>query len=104
MATAQPMTEPVAESTAEDASESTVEHDVTAKKMIISKILCYIQSKMNTTEHDFMIKSVVSYFSEDDIHEAKILLFEECKQTNLRLKTYRNDGSKHDCEDIVNKY
>ena len=51
-----------------------------------------------------MIKSVVSDFREDDIHEAKILLFEECKQTNLRLKTYRNDGSKHDCEDIVNKF
>ena len=46
MATAQPMTEPVAKSTDEDASESTVEHEVTAKKMIISNILCYIQSKM----------------------------------------------------------
>ena len=72
-------------------------------RLIVSEILCFIQSKMNTSEHDFMTKSLVSFYSEDAIHEAKILLFEECVETKLRLKTYRNDQAKHDCEDIVIK-
>ena len=60
---------------------------------------------MNTSEHDFMVKSVVSFYSEDAIHEAKILLFEECIETKLRLKTYRNDEkAKRDCEDIIVKF
>ena len=73
-------------------------------KMIVSEILCYIQNKMNTTEHDIMIKSVVAFYREDDIHEAKILLFEECTETKLRLKTYKIDKSKNDCIDIINKF
>ena len=50
-----------------------------------------------------MTKSLVSFYSEDAIHEAKILLFEECVETKLRQKTYKNDQAKHDCEDIVIK-
>ena len=60
---------------------------------------------MNTSEHDFMVKSVVSFYSEDAIHETKILLFEECIETKLRLKTYRNDEkAKRDCDDIIVKF
>ena len=59
---------------------------------------------MNTSEHDFMVKSVVSFYSEDAIHEAKILLFEECIETKLRLKTYRKEKAKQDCEDIIVKF
>ena len=52
-----------------------------------------------------MVKSVVSFYSEGAIHEAKILLFEECIETKLRLKTYRNDEkAKRDCEDIIVKF
>ena len=58
---------------------------------------------MNTSEHDYMVKSLVSFYSEDAIHEAKILLFEESIETKLRLKTYRNEKAKRDCEDIVMK-
>ena len=72
--------------------------------LIVSEILCFIQSKMNTSEHDFMVKSVVSFYSEDAIHEAKILLFEECIETKLRLKTYRKEKAKQDCEDIIVKF
>ena len=76
-------------------------------RLVVSEILCFIQGKMNTSEHDFMTKSLVSFYSEDAIHEAKILLFEECVETKLRLKTYRNDQvinlESHDCVDIVIK-
>ena len=72
--------------------------------LIVSEIQCFIQSKMNTSEHDFMIKSVVSFYSEDAIHEAKILLFEECIETKLRLKTYRKEKAKQDGEDIIVKF
>ena len=50
-----------------------------------------------------MAKSLVSFYSDNAIHGAKTLLFEECVETKLRLKTYRNDQAKHDCEDIVIK-
>ena len=85
-----------------DAATNTTASTV-MQRMVISEILCYIQSKMNTTEHDFIIKTVVDFYSEDDIHEAKILLFEECIETNMRLKTYRKEAAKHDCVDMINK-
>ena len=87
---------------AADTATSTTASTVT-QRMILSEILCYIQSKMNTTEHDFIVKTVGDFYSEDDIHEAKILLFEECIETNMRLKTYRTEAAKHDCVDIINK-
>ena len=73
-------------------------------KMIISEVLCYIQCKMKSSEHDNVIKSVVSFYREDVIHEAKIVLFEECIETKLRLKTYKIDKAKNDCVDIINKF
>ena len=87
---------------AADTATRTTASTVT-QKMILSEILCYIQSKMNTTEHDFIVKTVGDFYSEDDINEAKILLFEECIETNMRLKTYRTEAAKHDCVDIINK-
>lgn len=78
--------------------------DASTKAMIVSEILCYIQCKMNTSEHDHMVKSVVSFYKEDDIHEAKILLFEECQETKSRLKTYKIDKATKDCTDIINKF
>ena len=39
------------------------------------------------------------------IYKAKFLLFEECIETKLRLKTYRNDKKvKGDSEDIIMKF
>ena len=58
-------------------------------------------TKQDTLKHDFRVKSLVSFHSEDAIHEAKILLLEECTNTRLRLKTYINDEAKGDCEDVV---
>ena len=69
---------------AADAATSTTASTVT-RRMILAKILCYIQSKMNNSKHDFIVKTVVDFYSEDDIHEAKVLLFEECIETNMRL-------------------
>ncbi len=74
------------------------------QEMVISEVLCYIQNKMNTTEHDIMIKAVVSYYRDDVIHEAKILLFEHCRDTKARLITYKIDTAKKDCIDIINKF
>ena len=87
---------------AADAATSTTASTVT-QRMILAKILCYIQSKMNTSKHDFIVKTVVDFYSEDDILEAKVLLIEECIETNMRLKTYRTEAAKHDCVDIINK-
>ena len=71
--------------------------------MVLLKILCYIQSKMNTTEHDIIVKTVGDFYSKDDIHEAKILLFEEYIETNMHLETYRTEAAKHAYVDIINK-
>ena len=79
---------------AADAATSTTASTVT-RRMILAKILCYIQSKMNTSKHDFIVKTVVDFYSEDDIHEAKVLLFEECIETNMRLKTHRIETATH---------
>ena len=49
---------------AADAATSTTASTVT-RRMILSEMMCYIQSEMNTTEHDFIVKTVVDFYSED---------------------------------------
>ena len=59
---------------------------------------------MNTNDHDFIIKTVVEFYSEEEINSAQHLLFETCEETNLRMKTYRKDAAKLYCRDIINKF
>ena len=59
---------------------------------------------MNTNDHDFIIKTVVEFYSEEEINSAQHLLFETCEETNLRMKTYRKDAAKLYCRDIMNKF
>ena len=73
------------------------------RECVISEILCYFQGKMNTMEHDFIVKAVTTYYSESDIGIAKKLLFDKCCDTKIRYRTYHNDKAMHDCQDIINK-
>ena len=61
----------------------------TVINQITSELLCYIQNKMSTNDHDFIIKTVTEFYSETDITSAKKLLFDSCEETALRLITYR---------------
>ena len=56
---------------------------------------------MNTNDHDFIIKTVVEFYSEEEINSAQHLLFETCEETNLQMKTYRKDAAKLYCRDIT---
>ena len=58
---------------------------------------------MNTMEHDFIVKAVITYYSESDIGIAKKLLFDKCCDTKICYRTYHNDKAMHDCRDIINK-
>ena len=73
------------------------------RECVISEILCYFQGKMNTMEHDFIVKAVTTYYSESDIGIAKKLLFDKCCDTKIRYRAYHNDKAMHDCQDIINK-
>ena len=74
------------------------------RECVISEILCYIQCKMSSVEHDVVVKSVTSFYGEDDIDRAKKLMFEKCKGTKIRNKTYKKEKSKLNCQDIINKF
>ena len=74
------------------------------RECVISEILCYIQCKMSSVEHDVVVKSVTSFYGEDDIDHAKKLMFEKCKATKIRNKTYKKEKSKLNCQDIINKF
>ena len=71
--------------------------------MIVSELLCYIQNKIDTNDHEYLIKIVSEYYSEREIKDAKALLFEKCKMTTIRLKSYNENAAKMDCRDIINK-
>ena len=71
--------------------------------LIVSEILCYIQNKMSTGDHDFLKKTVCEFYSAKEINDAKRLLFESCRMTTIRLKSYNKDASKLDCRDMINK-
>ena len=43
--------------------------------MIVSELLCYIQNKIDTNDHEYLIKIVSEYYSEREIKDAKALLF-----------------------------
>ena len=75
----------------------------TVINQITSELLCYIQNKMSTNDHDFIIKTVTEFYSETDITSAKKLLFDSCEETALRLITYRVNGPKLNCRDIISK-
>ena len=73
------------------------------RECVISEILCYFQGKMNTMEHDLIVKTVTTYYSESDIGIAKKLLFDKCCDTKIRYITYHNDKAMHDCQDIITR-
>ena len=75
----------------------------TVINQITSELLCYIQNKMSTNDHDFIIKTVTEFYSETDITSAKKLLFDSCEETALRLITYRVNAPKLNCRDIISK-
>ena len=58
---------------------------------------------MSTNDHEFVIKTVVEFYTEEETNVAKKLLFETCPETALRLKAYRIDAAKLNCRDIMNK-
>ena len=75
----------------------------TVLNQITSELLCYIQNKMSINDHDFIVKTVVEFYSEQEIESAKKLLFKSCSETALRLITYRKDAAKLNCRDIISK-
>ena len=54
----------------------------------MSELLCCIQYKIDTNAHEYLIKSVYEFYSETEINDIKALLFETCKMTAIRLKSY----------------
>ena len=46
-----------------------------------------------------LIKTVSEFYTDIEIHDAKKLLFENCKET-FRFKTYNKDATKMDCRDM----
>ena len=58
---------------------------------------------MDNINHDHIVKTVVDFYNETEIHAAKILLFECCKESVLRLRSYRMDAAKLDCKVIISK-
>ena len=46
---------------------------------------------------------MVDFYSKEDIHFTKTLLFDKCKETAIRLKKYNVDSARLDCRDIINK-
>ena len=72
-------------------------------EIVISEILCYMQNTISRVNHDFVIKTVVDFYSRDAIHDAKSLLFEKCEMTAARFRSYNKDAAKMDSRDIVIK-
>ena len=71
--------------------------------MIVSEMLCYFQNKSSSVPHDILIKSVADFYSKEEIHISKTLLFKKCKETDMRFKKYNIDSARLDGRDIVNK-
>ena len=75
----------------------------TVLNQITSELLCYVQNKISTNDHEFVIKTVVEFYTEEETNVAKKLLFKTCPETALRLKAYRIDAAKLNCRDMINK-
>ena len=80
---------------------STTNTDISSR-LIVSELLCYIQDKMCSMDHELLIKTISEFYTDIEIHAAKKLLFENCKET-FRFKTYNKDAAKMDCRDMLNK-
>ena len=73
------------------------------RECVISEVLCYVQGKMSSVEHDIIIKAVTSFYGESEIGHAKKLLFDKCSETKTRHRIHHSEKAKHDCQDIINK-
>ena len=58
---------------------------------------------MSTNDHEFVIKTVVEFYTEEETKGAKKLLFETCPEIALCLKAYRVEAAKLICCDIISK-
>ena len=73
------------------------------RECVISEVLCYVQGKMSSVEHDVIIKAVTSFYGEGEIGHAKKLFFDKCRESRTRHRIYHIERAKHDCQDIINK-
>ena len=76
----------------------------TNRELIVSELLCYVQSKMSSIAHDIIIKAIISFYGDDEISNGKKMLFDKADETKTRYKTYRTDKARLDIQDIINKF
>ena len=84
-------------------SRGAMESTVTVVNQLTSELLCFVQSKMTTNDHDVVVKTVAEFYTNNKIIATKTLLFEFCTETALRMKTYKVNVVKLNCRDIITK-
>ena len=65
---------------------------VTGNKFVCSDILCYIQNRMSSTAHNFLVKEITDFYSEECIEKGKKLLFYTCQGSSRFIKRKRTRG------------
>ncbi|KAL4721227.1 hypothetical protein ACJJTC_000402 [Scirpophaga incertulas] len=71
--------------------------------VVISEILAFIRSRHDVMDSESLIRLCESAFSEEDIEEAKVLLFNSTK-TDKKLISRRKEKKKKDLEDIISVF
>lgn len=72
--------------------------------IVICELLSFIQNKIDVIVNTNLISICESTFSEDEIKNAKTLLFESIKSSQKKVNR-RNDGKKQrDLEDIITAF
>ena len=68
-----------------DIKHSAMEQSVL--NQITSELLCYVQNKMTTNDHEFVIKTVIEFYTEEKIYAAKNLFFFNLSRNSTTLKS-----------------
>lgn len=71
--------------------------------VVISEVLAFIRNKHDIMDNESLIRICVSAFSEEEIDEAKKLLYSST-ETGQRLKSRRKDKKQKDLEDIISVF
>lgn len=75
----------------------------TSCNIVISEVLAFIRSRHDVMDTESLIRLCGSAFSEEDVNEAKLLLFSSTK-TKHKLISRRKERKQKDLEDIISVF
>ena len=76
-------------------------HGTDSEKMIKNEMLCYMYNKIDVIPHDILLKICMDFYSDEEIEEAKSLLYNTCSTTIRQVQRKGNKKREMNINDMI---